>query len=431
MSSSKSKDSFCSLYSFVKKYNVELYNILDDMCAVGLFRPRYPVTFLNPNKDLTKKLVSMVDSGDSEEAFNELQKLFLYGKHESLSSSDLVTYNRKKLKTDVSSLKKSANYISWKSRDNSVVYEYSLKDFPSEGSEAKPPKLEKSSKKIKGSGMFSDDIKMKITKEIMNSPDDKLQHKVGYHLNSLLEFIKKEDTETFEKIKLLLDSNMVLSWYILVKPGCSSSLISNSLFSKWNSDIKDNAIKSVSLLKELFESNSYDTNKLSEISKDRKEITREGFENTKSDIERSYNDYTKLLEDELRFRYSNDELMSKDTILELNMINWNNPKESLVLIKSPVKGCLYKSVLHKLMLEFVDSSAFKYTMFNDKIHQKFKSVISGAGISGGSNQKMVNMLGGFNRDNIMKMAVNDETLINGFVSSLNPKQMELLKKSLN
>ena len=74
---SKSKGStFCSLYTFIKEHNKPLFGTLDDMCAVGLFRPRYPVTFLNPNEKLTQKLVDMVESGDSEKAFNILQSLF-------------------------------------------------------------------------------------------------------------------------------------------------------------------------------------------------------------------------------------------------------------------------------------------------------------------------------------------------------------------
>ena len=92
---SKTEKTYCSLYTFIKRTNPDLYEILDDMCAVGLFRTRNDITFLNPSDKLTNQLIEMVEKDQSEEAFKNLKSLFIYGKHNSLSK-DVVSYNNKK-----------------------------------------------------------------------------------------------------------------------------------------------------------------------------------------------------------------------------------------------------------------------------------------------------------------------------------------------
>jgi len=84
-----SKQKYCNLYTFVKKNNKELFSLIDDLCAENLFKQRYPLTFLNPSKDLVKKLEKLVDNGDQEKGLTNLKSLFIYGKHDILNK-DLI-----------------------------------------------------------------------------------------------------------------------------------------------------------------------------------------------------------------------------------------------------------------------------------------------------------------------------------------------------
>ena len=146
-------NNYCSLYTFIKKTNEPLYDILDDICAVGLCRTRSDVTFLNPNKKLTEKLVKMAD-GDSEQAFYNFKKLFLYGKHDKLTN-DHVNYNNKECK-NVAGLKKSEKFKPWATNTNVSVFDLSSDEFPEEGKE-----IEKNLSKRKGKGKRGGELSKK------------------------------------------------------------------------------------------------------------------------------------------------------------------------------------------------------------------------------------------------------------------------------
>lgn len=434
MSKTKSSDTHCSLYGFIKDKNSNLFNILDDMCAVGLFRPRNPVTFLNPSDNLTQELVAMVDSGESEEAFKILQSLFIFGKHDKLDN-DMVSYNRKTYSTDISGLKKDKSFVQWKSKDNTSVFIYDLPKFPKEGKSAQPPKLIRHKRDVEGSNE-GNNKKVEVTEHLFKNPtSEKLMHKVAYHLNSLLEHIKNEDETLFKELSLLMDPNMIVSWFILVQPSkthhASNPHINSQLFNSWK---HNDTIKSVNLIKEIFDSNKNDNNnKLAEISNLRKEITREGFSHTKKEIENAYdNKFDKLLEDELRFRFSDDDEFNSFDINELKNIKWDEPKKSLVIVSEPPPACLFKSALHTMMSKFIDSNAFKYTLFNSKIHEKLHQNISGAGNGNANVKKMINILGNKNRKFIKNMEKSDDNKeLTKFISSLSSKQVSSLKHLLS
>lgn len=433
MSKSKSSDSYCSLYSFIKDNNVELFNILEDTCSVGLFRPRNPVTFLNPSPNLTKELVAMVDEGKSEDAFVILQSLFIYGKHDKLNN-DMVSYNRKTYSTDISGLKKDNSFSQWKIKDNTSVFVYDLPKFPKEGKSTNPPKLVRPKRDVEG-GNEDGNKKVEVTEHLFKSPlPEKLAHNVAYHLNSLLEHIKKEDESLFKELSLLMDPNMIVSWFILVQPSksyhVSNPHISNQLFNSWK---HNDTIKSVNLIKEIFDSNNNNNNSLlAEISNIRKEISREGFNQTKNSIEQAYkNDFEKLLEDELRFRFSDEDKLDEKEIHELKHVNWENPKESLVIVTNAPESCLYKPEIHNMMCKFIDSNAFKYTLFNNKIHTKL-SEIDGAGVGNANIKKMINILGNKNRNFIKSLEKTDDNKeLTKFISSLSSKQVSILKNILS
>jgi hypothetical protein len=431
MSKSKTNDTHCSLYGWLKDNNTELFNILEDMCAPGLFRPRHPTTFLNPNEKLTQELVKMCDNGEGEEAFKILSSLFIFGKHSKLDG-ELVSYNRKKYETDLSGLKKDNSFIQWKSKDNTAVFSYDLPKFPKEGKAAQPPKLERKKRDVEGSSE-GNHKRITDTEELfkdLDNTDNALFKKVARNLNSLLEHVKSKNPSEFDKIKLLMDPNMVVSWFILVQPTKSTDHhISDDSYNDWELT-EFSSITGVETIRSIFESNDKN-NDVKDQAKARKDITRVGFKSTQEAVIKAYNNHVKLLEDEIRFRFSDDTTFEKSDINELSHLNWDEPKKSLVIFSNVSDGCLNNPALHSIMTKFIDSNAFKYTLYNAKIHERLTETISGAGNGNSNVKKMISILGNKNRNFIKNMEkTNENKALSKFVSSLTSKQKSSLKELL-
>lgn len=433
---SKTKDTHCSLYGWLREHNSELFAELEEICAVGLFRPRYPVTFLNPNKKLTQELVKMSENGDGEKAFEILSSLFIFGKHSKLDG-ELISWNRKKIKTDLSGLKKDPSFVQWKSKDNSAVFSYDLDKFPTEGATSKPPKLERKKRDIDG-GNVENQKRFQITQTLFNNLENdnhELFIRVARNLNSLLEHVKDKSEDVFNTISSLIDPNMVVSWFILVQPTKSNDHhIPNDIFNDWVQPSNIAELSGVDTIKKIFQNNKPDNNKVKVQAEARKNTIREGFSKTKEAIKKAYSDdggNLKLLEDELRFRFSDNDKFEDDDIKELKTINWDNPEKSLVIFANTSEECLYKSALHAIMTGFIDSNSFKYTLYNASIHERFASAISGAGHGNANVKKMINILGNKNRNFITNMEkTNENKALSKFVSSLSSKQKSTLKDLL-
>jgi hypothetical protein len=225
---------------------------------------------------------------------------------------------------------------------------------------------------------------------------------------------------------------MILSWYILVQPSAKSGskYISDSLFGKWYKDLFKSPIKSVELIRELMSSNNYDNKDLKNIIEKRKEIKAIGLKDTINDVEKAYkNNYNKLLEDEIRFRFSDLTEFDGEDIMTLNLIDWDSPKKSLVLFNYIPKSNLLQSEIYKLITQFIKSNAFLYTPYNDDIMKKIKNTISGAG--SGSNNSLY-ICGGSNRDAVQQMPTCGglEFSLENFVGGLNAEQIDELKSYL-
>jgi hypothetical protein len=402
---------YCNLYVFVKKENPDLFDILEDMCAVGLFRPKYPVTFVNPSKAVVAKLKKLVDDGEPDLAFEKLQSHFLYGKHATLKGK-FVTYNRKEMKSDLTKITKASDFKQWK-HDNSMVFNQTNDALLEEGAETDRPKLEK---QVKGKGEHD---KLSVTREIPRTMAD-----YARNLNGLLEVLKQSSESKFATVCSKLDPNPVIAWHILVKPSASSSeYISDEVFDQWASTRESNVNnRSTTLLREAFASDDYDKSEMAKAHDARKGINDSGFKQTLDSIVSSYGSHTELLEDELRFRMSDMSIDELD-FAELELCSWD--ESCLVLFK--LSNSLLNPCLHKIMQDFVASNAFHYTMYNDSIHKKLEDNIVGAGPGA---KKIVKILGSKGRKFIKSLDTDAEDEIAKFVSSLNKKQLGSLKKLL-
>lgn len=424
---SKTEKTYCSLYTFIKRTNPDLYEILDDMCAVGLFRTRNDITFLNPSDKLTNQLIEMVEKDQSEEAFKHLKSLFIYGKHNSLSK-DVVSYNNKKYGEDLSGLKQLSAFKQWKDSQNVSVFDYKSDKFPKEGENAERPPMNRSKGKGKKGRGIDDNAKVLYTAELMETKDYK---KVIYVLNSLL---KSLDDETLGKVKSKIDPNMILTWYIIVQPGKSKpDYIPHEIFNTWKESIESDSLpKNTDVLNKILENIKPSKLELMAIKRNRATASEnsDSLEYCKNTIKSIYqNNMTKLLEDELRFRYSDecDIYMFNDYVSTLNTIKWDEPSDSLVLLKD-LNSMNNPAVLHCLK-QFIKSSAFDYTLLSDGMCEKLSNSISGAG--SGKGKKMIKILGNKHRE-MFKNTKSVKTVekIESLLSHLSAKERAHLKSMM-
>ncbi len=428
---------FCNLHTFVKKENPGLYDLLEDMCAVGLFRPKYPTTFINPSKEVVSKLKDLVEKGDSDLAFEHLQKHFIYGKHNSLTG-DLVNYNSKAVKGDLSKNTKKVEKISlWKSKDDNVaVFQQTNADFLEEGGDKARPKLDRKKKEKKGSAECD---RLETTNSLFEkaaSAGDNVMHVFARAVNHLLVLLEEEDSEQFKKVCSKLDPNPVLCWYLLVKPSSVScdncdNYISDDLFKKWCSWSDFFKKGYTSTLRKVFNSDEHDNSFMAKAKKARDSVDLVGFKQTRDSIISSYDgDMVTLLEDELRYTHSekpaSEFLANSVTVASLNNIDWSRPEESLVLLKD--SSSILNSCLHKVMLDFVSSNAFHYAMIKASVVERLENNVVGAGEGA---KKVVKILGKEGRKLIKSMEdADEEEELGKFVSSLTKKQLSSLKKIL-
>ncbi len=430
-----SNKKYCNLYSFVKTNNKDLIPIIEDLCAEGLFKGRGAKTFLNPNSKLIAELDNEINKGNSEHALKLLKSLFLNDIHESINKSIYVTFNNKELDGSTIQVEKSKKFKKFNDTLKLNVFDLVSSDFPKEGKEVDNKKGSKSyirgSNDIDGGKELSSRIE--ITNELINAYIANSEtHIFAYAVNSLLSFLKKKDGKAYESVFKLVDSNLIVSWYILVQPTArmSSKHISDSLFKRWAKSYYKSPIKNVELLKELFTSNDYDNKELKQIIEKRKTIGGVGLKETIADVIKCYdNNYCKLLEDELRFRFGDSVELDSEDIMTLNLVDWDKPRKSLVLFENIPKSNLLQSEIFKVINKFIKSNAFLYTPYNDDIVQKIKKTISGAGSENSGNS--LHIFGGENTEKIKKMHCGSlDFSLEAFVGGLSSEQINELKSLL-
>jgi hypothetical protein len=424
---------YCNLYSFVKNHNSDLIPIIEDLCAEGLFKGKgADRTFLNPNKTLIKQLDDLINKGESDEALKKLKSLFLEGSHTTLTKKMYPTFNHKEIDGSSLSTEQSKKFNKWSESTNFNVLDLKSEEFPIEGKEVefKKTKSKKGSNDISGAKELAS--RVEVTNELINVYTKNEESNIfAYTLNSLLTYIQKKDKKVFDHVHKLLDPNMIVSWYIMVQPTArrSDKHIPDQLFASWAKKVYKNPIKSVELIKELISSNNYDVKELKKTIEKRKEISGVGLKETINDVVKAYDsNYDKLLDDELRFRFSDLEELDGEDIMTLNLINWDSPKSSLLLFGQIPKSNLSQSELYKVISQFIKSNAFLYTPYNDDIINKIKNTISGAG---SANKSALYICGGSLREPLKQMSCGGlEFSLQEFVGGLSTEQIDELKSYL-
>ena len=435
----------CDLLSYLassdNKNFKDLYELIEDQCWRSIFTTKREYTFLMPGKKTIEQLASDAKNDESI-AYEKLRSLFIISKHKDLSKAEeLVNFNNKKIKGDYSKMFKNLQDISIDSLKHITIFNYGDEKIPDQ----EDKRVKRTPKPKKGSNESSESSKLQYTTTLMTKSPKEILHK----LSSLLEHCaNKCDKDTFEKIKSRLDPNWVLSWFILVKPSqsndnetSSNTYVTDSIFEEWAADNKldddSNKISNANTILEIFETHTTDKNVLQQASKCRADASNvNDMHDLKTCIIEAYkNDMDKLLEDELRFRFADKDI--EDTLAakqDLISIDWNKPKDCLVLICGNLK-IGNDDAIYECLKEFVKTNACQYTLYDTNILDKIEKLkkekeIHGAG-HGSSSRKVINILGNHNRAALKKMgSVDSKQLLKSFVKSLSESQKKILKDLL-
>lgn len=423
---------FCNLFSFVKiRGDTKLLDVIEAICMENTFKSkRLAATFLYPSDKLIDILYKLVfDDYNFAEARDKLKSLFLEKKHETLTNGKYITFNKK----EVSKLENAVKKSEWKHVDDKIgVLEYVGDKFPEEGETVI----------VKGSNENqASNLRIEITNNIINKAKKDYNctyfETFGYALNSLLQFIYDKDKKLYKMLENKFDPNLVVTWYIYVQPTISNpTYISNELFQQWGYHYKNSPNnKSFDFLKELLNNYVVDDNKLKKQKEKRNEIKTKKLnldDLINEIINKVYNsNYLHLLEDELRFRYSDMNCFTKEDIMTFNLIDWDNPKNSLTLFKKPDSD-LQKIELYNIIVYFITSNYFLYTLYDKKLTQRILQFVNENKSGGNSSNGISFFMGGCDQMNkIMDYVNSDKFNMTEWVNGLSDSRKDELKKILN
>lgn len=426
----------CDLLSYLAsdentKYK-DLYTLIEDNCWRSVFTTKRDYTFLMPGKQIIKKLKEIAGT-DERKGYEQLRSLFINDKHKNLTKADeLITFNNKLIKKDSFKHFEDLKDISINSLKHIAILEYNADDFPEQ--EDKSVRRKKTAK----TGGKDDSLNSyKYTDKLFSG--SKISDRVLCKLSSLLKFCKQNDNEKYKEMMKRIDPNWVLTWFILVQPGCTNpKYISNELFNSWedgndaeNLDICDDKSGLLDAFKDVADSQKL----LSESNKNRKCADDcVDFEELVNCVVSSYKDEVHMLEDELRFIYSDKTIEETiENVRDLKCIDWDHPEKNLVIINADAYENADHDALYECLKQFVGTNSFLYTLIDNDTNDKIKDAISkiSGGARAGSSRKVLNVLGNSHRNALSKMNTNDsKSMLKAFVKSLSSSQKKILKELL-
>lgn len=425
----------CDLLSYLasaenKSYK-DLYNLIEDNCWRSVFTTKREYTFLMPGKTLLKKLKDTAEK-DERKGYEDLRRLFINDKHKDLTKTDeLITFNNKMVKKDFIKHFEDLKDISISSLKHIIILEYNADHFPEQ-----EDKSVRRKKTVKAGGKDDNSASLEYTQELFSGAN--IADRVLCKVSLLLKFCKERDFDKYNEMIKRIDPNWVLTWFILVQPGCENpKYISKELFSEWKSESNASVLEPFddkSGILDAFKDVKESQKLLSESNKCRK-LTDDcvDFDDLLNCVTKSYKEDLHMLEDELRFIYSD---MPIDEIIEnkgdLQNINWNTPKDDLIILCPKVHKNTDKDALFKCLQKFVSTNSYLYTLIDDETNEKIKSAltkISGGGY--GSSRKILNVLGNSHRNALSKMSTSEcKQMLKAFVKSLSSSQKKILKDLL-
>lgn len=462
------KDKYLCLYTYIRKENPKLYEVINDLCIDGIFRSqRYKNTFLMPDAKLTEKIYQLVEKDDDDKAVDKIRSLLLKDCLTSKKdfSGEVVNMNSRQLDNpeavfgDLTKVDK--KIVTDYGEVVTVVYAYKGSDVPVSSTENRkrstPVQRRGGNSSGGGNGSYLDHMTIdKLTKELKEVRPEKLFESFKTGVSKLLMILKQNGK--LEEAKYTISAHPVLSWYFLMLPKCGNSLLTNDDLKKYQS-IPDSAVDP-SAYKEVLEHVQVPSNFFSKVNGMRREVLQEDCTKNRlsSAIESKYKEafsnkifpqlilkmfesriHLKILQDELRFLYEDycAADMIEEVVAHLDKIHWSKPEEHLILTDQGIYSNMIKPTECFISgpVSFVKSIYFLYAAISDEIEAKLVgSKKGGSDVRGGANPETQNSVGYFGsgaRAMTKHHLEQSETFLPKFVHSLSEQQKDTIRKLLN
>lgn len=434
------KTQFTSLLTLIEHQNKDLYNMINLLCLDGTFRSqRYQNTFLMPNKALTKKLEKLVEEDNDNDAIDQIKTLLLKGhldkgdfkKDENVETSRFGSYVLAKPEEVGKKISKASKKVitTKKNAFATIVFDYDGDAVP----EVKAGSSEKPYVKVGSKQGGAENNQVKELKDLTQSlvvkdNGEKTIQNYFHVVAAALAMLQNKDVDRFNRAKYYLAANPVLSWFFLTTPGRKDSLVKLSEIK----DLSDWRMSNLDIIKEAESADGYKPNQevlkknkhcraelmsknsdkaslVPSINKAYEEWAKEANNKNSLDETLSNDIDLKVLMDELRFRLEDtvtDWSSIEDTISDLGMVDWTQPRKSKVVCDAATYGKSLKSVEAFMSgpVSFVKSIYFLYVPLTDSIEEQLEKAKSGGAIDGGNPSTISNIVftGGAARKQLKK-----------------------------
>lgn len=357
-----------SIFNYIKSTNSSLYDVIKNCGAKNYFM-QSGITFLMPDNEV---LINKITTSSPKESLHLLKQLLIKGTINSLSEFSSNIYNL----YDYKIVNPSNLFIkmdpNWVTNKTCSLFLYEGESVPES---CKTAPISKNGK----SRQQSVDYKLRKHKEIVEKYK-KYQINGCRGINPFVMEIAnilitiKNDKEKYLQVCELLDNNAIISWYIIMQLGLDGNpILDQELFKLKTVDHPD----PYSEYNAAFENVSIVVNKknwFKTVSSIRKKLVNHFDISLPEQILNAYdNNYTKLLQDEIRFKYRNISYYHwNDIINDLELIDWNYPQNHIIFGNEEL--CKYlidneeEDKFYSGPVKFVKSIYFMYKPLNKKFY---------------------------------------------------------------
>lgn len=353
-----------SIYYYIKNTNIPLYEVIKSSGAKHYFM-KSNITFLMPNSVLLNKIIS----SKPKDSLNMLKQLLLIGTINNLSEFSRSIYNLYEFKLDNPSGLMIKIDTNWPINKYCSVFLYDGNDVPVSS------KMTLSQKKSTTKSSPNMDYKLQKHKDVV-ARYNKYIKKGSKGINpfvmeiaNILNIIKSNES-LYQKVCDLMDNNAIITWFIIMQLGLEdNSLLSNELF-KLKTIEHPNPYAEYNEAFEHVKPTVNGQNWFKNVSTIRKRLVNYFDISLPEQILNAYeNNYLKLLQDEIRFRYR-DSNSNGNLINELELIDWNYPQNHIIFGNEELCNYLINDdeQFYSGPVSFVKSIYFMYRPLNKKFY---------------------------------------------------------------
>lgn len=355
-----------SIYEYIKNINPDLYKVIK-LCGAKHYFKQSNITFLMPTNE---KLLNKIISSEPKQSLDILKHLLINKVLTNLSDFSSNLYNLYGFKLNNPSSLPIRIDPNWKLNKYCAIFLYNGEDIPEYVKVS-------STEKISTTKKLTPDFKIQKHKEVL----DKYKKYVYNNCNGINPFVEeianilsiiKNNESKYLEVCELLDNNAIISWFIIMQLGLEENpVLPQELFKLKTIDHPD----PYNEYNEAFEKVPVIINKqnwFKNVSIIRKKLVNHFDISLPEQIVKAYNNnYIKLLQDEIRFKYRNiKDYFWTDIVEELELIDWNYPQNHIIFGNEELCKYLIEDddKFYSGPVKFIKSIYFMYKPLNKKFY---------------------------------------------------------------